>query len=89
LGPFEPKSNAREVIPDVLIIPMLGFNRLGNRLGYGTGFYDRTLDSLRRFKPIKAIGLAYSLQEIPDLPIEAHDSKLNAIITEKEIIEIK
>jgi len=89
IGAFEPLSDAREVIPDVLVIPLLGFNRKGNRLGYGTGFYDRTLEQLRKMKPIKAIGVAYSIQEIPDFPVEEHDTALNTIITEKEIIEIK
>lgn len=89
LGPFEPKPHSREVIPDVLIIPMLGYTREGYRLGYGTGFYDRTLENLRLRKPIKTIGLAYSLQETSDLPIEPHDVKMDIIITEKEIIHIK
>lgn len=89
MGPLEPLPEARELIPDVLVIPMLGFNRQGNRLGYGTGFYDRTLEMLRTMKPVKAIGLAYSIQEISELPVETHDTALNTIITEKEIIEIK
>lgn len=86
LGPQEPLPSAREIIPDALIIPMLGFTRQGYRLGYGTGFYDRTLEVLRQLKPIKTIGVAFSAQEIDDLPIEPHDVKLDLIITEKEII---
>lgn len=86
IGPLEPHVTAREVIPDLLIVPMLGFNRSGNRLGYGTGLYDRTLEALRKVKPIKAIGVAYSIQEFPELPVEDHDEKIDLIITEKEII---
>ena len=86
MGPLEPALDARDIIPDVIIIPMLGFTRGKYRLGYGSGFYDRTLEELRRLKSIKTIGLAYSLQEIDHLPIEPHDIPLDMIITEKEII---
>lgn len=86
LGPFEPNSTAREIIPDVLVIPMLGYTRDGYRLGYGSGFYDRTIASMRLLKPIKTIGLAFSTQEIEQLPVEPHDIKMDVIITEKEII---
>lgn len=89
MGPLEPSPTAREVLPDVLLIPMIGFSRKGYRLGYGTGFYDRTLEVLRKIKTVKAIGLAYSVQEIDDFPIEVHDKTLDLIITEKEVIEIK
>lgn len=89
LGPFEPTTQSREIIPDTLVIPMLGFTRDGYRLGYGSGLYDRTIASLRQLKPIKTIGLAFSMQEIDSMPIEAHDMKLDIIITEKEIIENK
>lgn len=86
LGPQEPLSTAREIIPDVLLIPMLGYTRQKYRLGYGSGFYDRTLEELLRLKSVRTIGLAYSLQEIEDLPVEPHDIPLDFIITEKEVI---
>lgn len=86
LGPLEPLPGAREIIPDVLIIPMMGFNKQKFRLGYGTGFYDRTLTAFRQIKPIRTIGLAYGVQEISDLEVEPHDMPLDVVITEKEII---
>ncbi len=86
MGPLEPSRTAREVIPDVILIPMLGFSRQKYRLGYGSGFYDRTLEAFRRIKPVKTIGLAYSIQELDAMPLEAHDIPLDMIITEKEII---
>jgi 5-formyltetrahydrofolate cyclo-ligase len=89
MGQQEPLPDAAALIPDVLLIPMLGFNRAGYRLGYGTGFYDRTLESLRKHKPIKAIGMAYSTQEMPELAVETHDQPLDVLITEKEVIQIK
>jgi 5-formyltetrahydrofolate cyclo-ligase len=89
MGQLEPLDNAPELIPDVLLVPMLGFSREGYRLGYGTGFYDRTLPGLRDMKSIKAIGLAYSSQEIPNFKHESFDTKMDLIITEKEVIKIK
>lgn len=86
LGPFEPSPQSREIIPDVLVIPMLGYTREGYRLGYGTGFYDRTIANLRLLKPIKTVGLAFSMQEANEMPVEEHDIKMDVIITEKEII---
>lgn len=86
MGPLEPLPDARQIIPDVIIIPMLGFDRGKYRLGYGSGFYDRTLDELKELKTVRTIGVAYSLQETTDLAVEPHDIALDIIITEKEII---
>lgn len=69
---------------DLVIVPLLGFDRSGNRLGYGGGYYDKFLS---RNNCKEAIGLGYSLQEVKSLPVEEHDQKLDLIITEKEIIK--
>lgn len=89
LGPFEPTPQAREIIPDTLVIPMLGYTQDGYRLGYGSGFYDRTIAAMRQLKPIKTIGLAFSMQEAEGFVSEPHDMKLDVIITEKEVIQNK
>ncbi len=68
--------------PDVLLVPLLGFDRRGYRLGYGGGFYDRTLRSLRTREPVVAVGIAYAGQEMI-LPHDDHDEKLDWIVTEK------
>ncbi len=81
--------NTHYLIPEVLIIPMVAFDRNGGRLGYGGGFYDRTLDYLRSRHAILAIGFAYSEQEFEHLPMEPTDQKLDIVITEREIIEFK
>lgn len=86
MGALEPEMDTRQIIPDVLVIPMMGFNRKKYRLGYGSGYYDRTLEELRRLKSVHTIGLAYSFQEVAELEGEAHDVPLDIIITEKEII---
>jgi 5-formyltetrahydrofolate cyclo-ligase len=82
-----PPESAPLVEPDVLLVPMLAFDRAGYRLGYGGGFYDRTLEELRRKKPIVAIGIAYALQEIKDVPHDALDQKLDYVFTEREVIK--
>ena len=90
-GPFDVQIpvNSYYFSPEVLIIPMVGFDRNGGRLGYGGGFYDRTLEHLRSKHATLAIGFAYSAQEFENLPLEATDQKLDIIITEREIIEFK
>ena len=72
--------------PEVLIVPLVAFSRAGGRLGYGGGFYDRTLEALRARRPTRAIGFAYAAQEQPDLPLEPTDQPLDLIVTEKGVI---
>jgi 5-formyltetrahydrofolate cyclo-ligase len=74
------------VEPDVLIVPLLAFDRRGGRLGYGGGFYDRTLEALRARRPVLAIGFAYAAQEAEALPTEATDQPLEMIVTEAETL---
>ena len=90
-GPFDVQIPVNSIyfVPEVLIIPMVGFDRNGGRLGYGGGFYDRTLEHLRSRHATLAIGFAYSEQEFENLPLEPTDQKLDIIITEREIIEFK
>jgi 5-formyltetrahydrofolate cyclo-ligase len=78
-----PSEQAAEILPDVLLAPMLAFDAAGYRLGYGGGFYDRTLEKLRKLKPVAAIGVAYSAQEIQEVPRGEHDQPLDWIMTEK------
>lgn len=73
------------VEPDVLIVPLLAFDRKGFRLGYGGGFYDRTLEGLRSRKSILAIGFAFDAQEVDEVPIEPTDQPLDLIVTEREV----
>ena len=70
------------VVPTVLLIPLLGFDKEGYRLGYGGGFYDRTLRSLRAHMSVLAIGIAFSGQEMV-LPHDEYDERLDWIVTEK------
>jgi 5-formyltetrahydrofolate cyclo-ligase len=84
-----PCWDAAPAIPEVLLVPLLAFDRRGYRLGYGGGYFDRTLAALReRSKSTRALGLGFALQEVPALPALAHDQRLDAIATEREIIRI-
>jgi 5-formyltetrahydrofolate cyclo-ligase len=78
-----PLETAEEVSPDVLLVPMLAFDRRGYRLGYGGGYYDRTLGTLRALKAIVAIGVAYAAQEMAEVPHGDFDQPLDWIMTEK------
>lgn len=72
--------------PQIVIVPLVAFDRNGGRLGYGGGFYDRTLEELRAAQPTLAIGFAYAAQEDQDLPLEPTDQPLDLIVTEQGII---
>ncbi|MCX7300502.1 MAG: 5-formyltetrahydrofolate cyclo-ligase [Rhodobacterales bacterium] len=72
--------------PEIVIVPLVAFNRAGGRLGYGGGFYDRTLQSLRAQGPILAIGFAWSAQEDEGFPLEPTDQPLDMIVTEAGVI---
>jgi 5-formyltetrahydrofolate cyclo-ligase len=75
--------------PDLVIAPVLAFQKDGVRLGQGGGYYDRALEALRARKPVFVIGLAYSGQQAENLPHEPHDQRLDAILTEKEYRTVK
>lgn len=74
------------LLPSVLIVPMLAFDWRGYRLGYGGGFYDRTLERLRAKGPVIAIGFAWAAQEVEAVPVEATDQPLDLIVTEGGVI---
>jgi 5-formyltetrahydrofolate cyclo-ligase len=80
-GIAEPKADKPQVEPDVVLVPLLAFDRRGWRLGYGGGFYDRTLAGLRRRKPIVAVGLAYDGQEVDAVPRLEYDQRLDWVLT--------
>jgi 5-formyltetrahydrofolate cyclo-ligase len=82
-----PQATAPEVFPDVLLVPLLAFDRTGYRLGYGGGFYDRTLGTLRQLKPIVAIGVAYQAQLVDQVPRGAYDAPLDYVMTEQETLQ--
>ena len=82
----EPPPDAEVLEPDLLFVPLAAFDRRGHRIGYGAGFYDRTLAELRAKKTITAIGIAYAIQETLFIPSEDHDQPLDFMVTEKDTI---
>ncbi|KPQ08194.1 MAG: 5-formyltetrahydrofolate cyclo-ligase YgfA [Rhodobacteraceae bacterium HLUCCA12] len=86
-GPFGARipADAVPIRPEIVIVPLVAFDARGFRLGYGGGFYDRTLAGLRATGPVLALGFAYDAQEIARVPVDAFDQPLDAIVTETGI----
>jgi 5-formyltetrahydrofolate cyclo-ligase len=88
-GIREPKADGPEVEPDILLVPLLAFDRTGQRIGYGAGYYDMTIAGLRSCKTVTAVGIAFAMQEVPAVPATERDERLDLVLTENEAIEIK
>ena len=84
IGIPEPISK-KKVYPDILLVPLLAFNKKKFRLGYGGGYYDRYIQKIKNIKKILTIGMAFSFQEVAKLPINKYDKKLDFIFTENYI----
>lgn len=82
-GTHEPSPAAPVLVPTVLFVPLLAFDAGGRRLGYGGGYYDRTLAALRVDRKVMAYGLAFAAQELPRVPTDALDQPLDGIVTER------
>ena len=83
-----PEPNGKKkVFPDVLIVPLVGFDKNKFRLGYGGGFYDRYISKLSNLKKFLTVGFAFSFQEQKKIPINKHDQKLDFILTNKGIVK--
>lgn len=80
-------SSGKLVVPEVIIVPLLAFDDKGYRLGYGGGYYDRTLEKLKSEKEVKAVGFAFSGQFSAAIPRDEYDQKLDTIVTEQGITE--
>jgi 5-formyltetrahydrofolate cyclo-ligase len=89
LGILEPSPAAAELVPDVMLVPLAAFDRLGHRIGYGAGHYDFTLAHLRKVKPITTVGMGFAVQEIKAVPALAHDVALDYVLTEKKAFDFR
>jgi 5-formyltetrahydrofolate cyclo-ligase len=85
-GVREPGPDAPEIHPAALLVPLAAFDRRGGRIGYGKGHFDRAIAALEKQHPVLTIGLAFSVQEIDEVPLEPHDRLLDIVITENELI---
>jgi 5-formyltetrahydrofolate cyclo-ligase len=88
-GIREPKDDAPEVDPDILIVPLAAFDRHGNRIGHGAGYYDMTISRLRSLKPVIAVGIAYAGQEVPEVPVTERDAMLDLVLTERDVFDFR
>jgi 5-formyltetrahydrofolate cyclo-ligase len=88
-GIREPKPDAPQIDPDIVLVPLLAFDRAGHRIGYGAGYYDVTIARLRSIKPVTAIGIAFAAQEIPTVPATPRDARLDLVLTEHEVIDLR
>ena len=78
-----PEPNSSKVVyPNILLVPLVAFDKNFNRIGYGGGFYDRYISKIKKFKKIITIGLAYSFQKVKEIPVNKHDIKLDFIVTD-------
>ena len=86
-GILEPKNSIKEIIPDLIMVPLVAFDNRLNRIGYGKGYYDRSLRKISKIKKNAiSLGIAYSFQKCKKIPTNNHDFKLDYIFTEKGII---
>jgi 5-formyltetrahydrofolate cyclo-ligase len=88
-GIREPMREAPEVEPDILLVPLLVFDRAGRRLGYGGGYYDLTIARLRARKAVVAVGLAFAAQEVAAVPTTPRDASLDLVLTERGVIDLR
>jgi 5-formyltetrahydrofolate cyclo-ligase len=86
-GIRQPPPEAPQVAPDILLVPLLAFDRSGHRIGYGAGYYDLTIAALRASKSVIAAGIAFAAQEIAVVPANPRDARLDLVLTEREVID--
>ena len=85
---LEPKNKDKVIFPKIILIPLLGYSKSGFRLGYGGGYYDKYL-SKNDIGDVKKIGIAFSFQEVEEIPVEDHDERLDWILTEKHLYKVQ
>jgi len=91
-GPFgilQPRVGAMVLEPDIVLVPMAAFDRRCHRIGYGAGYYDRTLADLRKRKVMVAVGIAFAVQEVEAVPSGEHDERLDLVLTEHETVDFR
>ena len=86
-GTVGPAEGAREIVPAVMLVPLSAFDRRGGRIGYGKAYYDTTIAALRAAgNHPRLIGVAFSVQEVEAVPMEAHDVPLHLVVTDREVV---
>lgn len=89
-GTSEPPSQSPAIRPDVVVLPVVAFDRSGARLGYGRGYYDRAINAMRKAgQQPELVGIAFSVQEVETIPIEPHDVRLDWLVSETELLALQ
>ena len=88
-GILQPRTEAIPLDPDVILVPLTAFDRRCRRIGYGAGYYDRTLGGLRKRRVVIAVGIAFAVQEVEAIPVNEHDQRLDLVLTEREIVDFR
>jgi 5-formyltetrahydrofolate cyclo-ligase len=88
-GIREPSPDRGTVLPDILLVPLAAFDRRGHRVGYGAGYFDLTIASLRAQKVVLAVGIGFAQQEVASVPDLPHDQSLDFVLTQNEIIDCR
>ena len=88
-GILQPRLEAIPLEPDIILVPLTAFDRRCRRIGYGAGYYDRTLADLRRQRMVIAVGIAFAAQEVDAIPVDGHDERLDLVLTERETIDFR
>ena len=88
-GTWHPAATAAPLAPDIVLAPLAAFDRRGHRIGYGGGYYDRTLADLRARTPVIAAGVAFAVQEVETVPASPHDAVLDVVLTDLECIDLR
>jgi 5-formyltetrahydrofolate cyclo-ligase len=89
LGTMQPAMNSAELVPDIVLVPLAAFDQAGHRIGYGAGYYDRTIKMLRGLNRAIAIGIAFAVQEIAAVPTLPHDAALDFVLTETNTFDFR
>jgi 5-formyltetrahydrofolate cyclo-ligase len=89
LGILEPSLAAAELVPDVMLVPLAAFDRVGHRIGYGGGYYDYTFSHLRKARHVIGVGLAFAVQETALIPALQHDAALDYVLTEQQVFDFR
>jgi 5-formyltetrahydrofolate cyclo-ligase len=89
LGIPQPATASAELVPDIVLVPLAAFDRSGHRIGYGAGYYDRTIDLLRGLNRTIAVGIAFAVQEIEAIPALPHDARLDYVLTETQTFDFR
>ena len=88
-GIRQPPAQAPVTEPDILIVPLLAFDRAGHRIGYGAGYYDMTIAAAHARGAVSAVGIAFAAQEVEAVPAGPRDEPLDLVLTEREVIQVR